>query len=142
MRTICLTLALALAALLALPDATRAQTPQPPMTGAQFDAYTLGKTLTYLLDGVPYGAEQYSPGRRVIWAFSEDECKKGSWSEPEPALICFTYDDSPENPQCWRFYRTPNGLRAEFDGDTEGVDLYEAQQTSDPLFCPGPKVGA
>ena len=116
---------------------------QSPMSGAEFDAYTRGRTLTYLESGVPYGVEQYLDGRQVIWAFEGNECLKGRWSEPEPGLICFTYDKAtPGGPQCWNFFETPGGLRAEFSGETEGPELYETRRSNAPLFCPGPEVGA
>ena len=116
---------------------------QSPMTGAEFDAYTRGKTLTYLESGVPYGTEQYLPGQQVIWAFDGSECLKGRWSEPEAGLICFDYEKAvPSGPQCWRFFETGRGLRAEFAGETEGPDLYETRHSNAPLFCPGPDVGS
>ncbi len=116
---------------------------QSPMSGAEFDAYTRGRTLTYLESGVPYGAEQYLDGRRVIWAFDGNECLKGRWREPEQGLICFDYEKAvPSGPQCWNFFETANGLRAEFAGESDGPDLYETRRSNAPLFCPGPEVGS
>ncbi len=115
---------------------------QTAMTGAEFDAYTRNKTLTYMMDGTSYGAEQYLPDRKVIWAFENDDCLHGTWREPEPGLICFSYPQSGDTDQCWRFYQTPRGLEAEFAGETEGTVLYEARQSPTPLLCLGPKVGA
>jgi hypothetical protein len=112
-----------------------------PMSGAEFDAYTLGKTLTYLSAGQPYGAERYKPGHRVTWAFSGDDCVDGVWSEPEPGLICFVYDEAIETPQCWNFFHSAKGLRAVFAGEDGGSELYETEQTRVPLLCLGPEVG-
>lgn len=113
-----------------------------PITGAEFDAYTLGKTLSYFEDGVGYGTEQYLGGQHVVWAFNGDQCIDGQWYEPQPGLICFEYDGATDGPQCWHFYISGNGLRAVFDAEIVPTELYEVQQSSEPLFCPGPEVGA
>lgn len=113
-----------------------------PITGAEFDAYTLGKTLSYFQDGVGYGAEQYLGGQHVVWAFNGDQCIEGRWYEPEPRLICFEYDGAVDGAQCWHFYRSDNGLRAVFDAEIAPTELYEVQQGDEALFCPGPEVGA
>ena len=71
------------------------------LDGAEFDAYTRGKTLVYQRLGVQYGAEQYLSNRRVVWSFLDGECKEGYWY-PQGQEICFVYEDRPE-PQCWSF---------------------------------------
>ena len=110
------------------------------MTAAEFEAFTTGKTLTYATDGnTPYGAEEYLPGRRVRWAFNGQECKEGQWFE-ELELICFVYDDDPE-PQCWSFFLTPRGLRAQFENREGTAPLYSIAENPEPLFCPGPLIG-
>ena len=110
---------------------------QTPMTGAEFDAYATGKTLTYAYDGMIFGTEEYLPGRQVRWAFTKDICQFGKWYEKETA-ICFVYDHDMEE-QCWQFFMTDAGLRALFmDGGTE---LSEVAQTDKGLGCPGPDVG-
>ena len=111
---------------------------ETPMTGAEFDAYATGKTLTYAYGGMVFGTEEYLPGRKVRWAFTESECQFGRWYEKE-TQICFVYEqDMDEN--CWQFFDTPTGLRAMFmDGGTE---LSEVEQTDKGLGCPGPDVGA
>lgn len=114
---------------------------QSALSGEEFDDYTRDKTLTFLESGQVYGFEQYLSGRRVIWAFADNECKEGYWYEPEPALICFVYEDAGDNPQCWNFFKTNNGLRAKFLGQEDGTELYEAQNSPEPLQCIGPKIG-
>lgn len=117
---------------------------ETPMSGAEFDAYTRGKTLTYMNNGEPYGIEQYLSRRRVNWAFSGDDCKYGDWYEASAGTICFIYEDNP-NPQCWQFLKTEGGLKAQFIDDSEGAEsdtqLYEAKRTTEPLICLGPEVG-
>lgn len=110
------------------------------MSGAEFERYTTGRTLSFSFQGVPYGIEQYLPGRRVLWAFIGDQCQEGVWYERE-GMICFIYDDNPAE-QCWSFYRTDRGLRAVFEGpDGPSTELYEVDQSNQPLTCPGPGVG-
>ena len=120
-----------------------AQSPdqEAPMSGAEFDAYTRGKTLTFVQDGVAYGAEQYYENRQVVWAFRGDQCIDGAWYEPAPGLICFVYEAVEDGPQCWHFFKKSNGLRAIFDGTDEPTELYETNQSNEALFCPGPEIG-
>ena len=125
----------------ALPAWPQSAAESTPLSGAEFDAYTQGKTLRYLQDGVPYGAEQYQSGGLVVWLFDGAECQKGSWFETDPGTICFEYDSAPNGPQCWYFYKTAKGLRAVLNGLSGSTELYETQQSTEPLFCPGPEIG-
>lgn len=109
-----------------------------PLSGAEFDAYATGKTLTFAEDGLPYGAEQYLPGQRVRWAFDQDTCKEGIWYERDQN-ICFVYEDGLQ-PQCWQFFVEEDKLRAVFQG-TSGTELYEAWATEGPLACMAPSLG-
>ena len=124
-----------LAVLIALGSAAAAA--ETPLSGEEFDAYTQGRVLSFSDRSGPYGAEEYLPGRRVRWSFLDGQCKDGIWY-PEDGQICFVYEDRPD-PQCWRFYEEPGGLRAVFEG-SDGLELYEAQET-DALMCLGPDVG-
>jgi hypothetical protein len=110
-----------------------------PLTGAEFESYATGKTLTYAFEGDVWGTEQYLPGRRVIWAFEGEECKRGTWYE-EAGNICFLYEDR-EDAQCWLFFNEGGALRAQFAGDPEGTPLSELAQSTEPMPCPGPDVG-
>jgi hypothetical protein len=113
---------------------------QEPMTGAEFEAYTTGKTLLYDFQGETYGGEDYLPGRRVRWSFLDGHCLNGTWYEDAPA-ICFTYEDAPDEPVCWLFYDRPGGLVAELQGAASPQELYETGEAQKPLFCLGPDVG-
>jgi hypothetical protein len=114
-----------------------------PLTGAEFDAYATGKTLTYSDGGTLWGQEQYLPGHQVIWAFKDAPCQYGSWSEVAlpgaGPMVCFTYEDQPEDVNCWQFFQGPQGLVAQFMQG--GAPLSELAQTSEPMQCPGPEVG-
>ena len=112
---------------------------ETPMSGAEFEAYVNGRTLTYAENGVIYGIEEYLPNRRVRWAFTEDECRDGFWYE-EDNQICFVYEGD-IGLQCWRFTRSGSGLIARFMGAGDGREVYEAQQSKEPLRCLGPDVG-
>lgn len=112
-----------------------------PMSAEEFDAYTLGHTLSYAVQGTPYGIEQYLPDRHVRWTFIGDQCQDGIWYEKD-GNICFVYDYDPSNEQCWTFYVEGNGLRAVFQGPGgPSTELYEVQQSPAPLGCLGPAVG-
>lgn len=113
---------------------------QTPMSAAEFEAYVTGRTLTFGLDGMPYGIEEFRPGRRTTWAFMGDECREGRWFDREEQ-ICFVYDDFPEQEHCWIFWRGEDGLSARFFGEGEQTELYEVQRSNRPLICPGPEVG-
>ena len=112
---------------------------QDRLSADAFDAYTRGKTFYYAGQGEAYGAEEYLSDRRVRWSFLDGECKDGRWFEDD-GLICFVYEDRPE-PQCWSFMKTPNGLIARFENDPDSVELYEVEQSDEPLACPGPRIG-
>jgi hypothetical protein len=137
MRLLSLALLVSLAALPA-----PAQTDSPSMTAEEFDAYTLGRTLSYSLQGTPYGIEEYLPDRRVRWAFVGQECQTGVWYERN-GNICFLYDNAPADEQCWRFRLTEGGgLSAVFQGpDGPSTELYEVQQSDQPLTCAAPGLG-
>lgn len=122
-----------------LPALAQETEPRPAMTGAEFEAYATGRTLTFAAGGTVFGTEQYLPGRRVIWAFTDDICKEGIWYE-DGDMICFAYED-PSAPQCWKFWRDGTGLRAQFEGDPAGTELSEVAQSDQPLRCLGPDVG-
>ncbi|MGP3698720.1 hypothetical protein [Rhodobacter sp. NSM] len=110
-----------------------------PMSAEEFEAYAQGKTLSYAVGGEIYGAEQYLPQRQVVWAFRGQECTRGQWYE-DAGQICFVYEHD-STPQCWTFYRESAGIRAQFEGDPEGTELSEVDQTRTPLICAGPDVG-
>jgi len=110
------------------------------ISGAEFEAYSTGKTLFYATEGQAYGAEQYLSGRRVVWTFLDGECTEGVWYEVDDQ-ICFRYRHDPDEPQCWSFFRTGSGLTARFENDPTQTELVEINQSQDPLICTGPKVG-
>ena len=112
---------------------------QTPMSAEEFEAYTMGKTLYFGSGGAPYGAEEYLDNRRVRWSFLDGKCKDGVWYE-ENGLICFVYEDR-EAPQCWSFARNGDGLTALFQDEPGNTELYEAQQSDEPMLCLGPDVG-
>lgn len=135
MRALLLVFLTAFSVAPASPTGAAAQT---PITADEFDAYATGKTLAYAQGNEIWGIEQYLPGRRVVWAFSADECQYGIWY-PKDEEICFLYDNDTD-PQCWTFFREGDGLKAKFSGG-DGTELAEVAQSDEPLNCPGPDVG-
>ena len=129
-----LTLLLALAAGPALAQDAPALA-ENAMTAEEFETYVEGRTLTFGIEGQPYGIERYMPDRRVIWSFVGEDCKQGVWYE-EAGHICFAYDGE-EAPHCWQFFEEEDGLRAEFTSDPGSTTLYEVRDDDQPLICPG-----
>ena len=119
--------------------AVAAQAADGTLSGEAFDQATTGRTFFYSRDGQSFGAEQYLPGRRVIWAFTGDDCQKGYWY-PEGSEICFVYEDDP-GPQCWTFEQTAEGLTGRYRGDTENPPLIARRSSPEPMACLGPDVG-
>ena len=113
---------------------------EDPLSGAEFDALTRGKTFHYGAGDGPYGAEEYLDDRRVIWSFRDGACKRGRWFE-RGEMICFVYDDTPE-PQCWSFFKRPAGLVARYRNDPAATTLYELSRSREPMVCPGPMSGS
>jgi len=111
-----------------------------PMTGADFDAYTRDRTVYFNNRGKAYGVEEYLPGNRVRWSFLDGQCKEGRWYEEEK-FICFIYEDSPGEPQCWTFWNEPGGLRALFEDNPAETELFEDTTANEPMLCLGPDVG-
>ena len=125
---------LLLAAALVLPLPALAQTPLGPH---EFDALTRGRTFLFENGGVPFGAEQYLPNRRVRWSFLDGDCTEGRWF-PSGSMICFSYE-AIEHPQCWTVF-DDGGLIARFEGPG-GPELSEMRRTAEPLDCPAEYLG-
>ena len=122
-----------------LANPAAAELPGAPLTAEEFDRRVAGRTLDFLLGGAPYGTEQYLPGRRVIWAFTDGPCREGRWM-PRGERICFEYDDEPGRLHCWSFHEGPDGLVARSTGmGGDGVVAMRPRDT--PMDCPGPEVG-
>ncbi len=125
--------ALILALTLATPLAA-----ETPLSGEEFEALVEGKTLSFATEQGTYGTEYYAANRRVVWAFSGDNCVNGEWFEaesPSGPMICFEYENNP-TPQCWQVFDQGGLLRAEFMNDPGTSVLYQARET-EPLVCGG-----
>ncbi len=137
--TLCLS---ALPVVTALPVRAQEGTSVPaasPMTGAEFDAFSRGKTFYYGTNGAAYGVEEYLPDQRVRWSFLDGDCQDGRWFE-EAGNICFVYEGTPD-PQCWAFYLQDGQLTATFQGEGSQTVLYQIQDADQPMQCKGPEVG-
>ncbi len=102
--------ALSLAAA-ALPTAAEEQ----PLTAEEFDSLTAGTTFDTYSFGSIYGVEKFLPGRRSLWQ-DANGCMYGTWAQVGDQ-ICFTYEDDPENPDCWSYFRSDDGIIGYFQGN-------------------------
>ncbi len=129
-----------LALCLAAPFGLSAQDLGPALSGAEFDALTQGKTITYSSGGTPYGIEQYRPGQKVVWAFAEGDCREGDWFQSADQ-ICFDYHEPGVGLQCWTFHQRGAALVAYFEGLQDSEPLVSLEESADALNCPGPELG-
>jgi hypothetical protein len=113
---------------------------EPPLTAEAFDALTLGRTMTWAEHGQVYGVEQYLEGRRVRWTVLGDDCKAGHWYQ-DGAMICFQYEDDPA-PDCWTITLGPKGMIARYAGALPDDEPVVVEETTEPMACFGPEVGA
>ena len=112
-----------------------------PVTPEEFEQMVHGKTFRFDRFGEPFGAEQYFPDKRVIWAFEGGQCQRGIWFANARGDICFVYDSDPV-PQCWHFIEMPDGgFHARVVGDPPSEDLITSGIDSEPLDCPLPDLG-
>ncbi|MEM8872124.1 MAG: hypothetical protein AAGB10_02200 [Pseudomonadota bacterium] len=125
-----------IAALLATPVAA-----STAMTGAEFEAFSTGKTLEFGRGGAWYGSEQYLADRQVIWQYADGSCTYGAWFERDGAL-CFVYEDNP-TPQCWIVSERQSTLfvRPEAASPGDPSELRMTGEIEEPLNCPGPDLG-
>lgn len=111
--------------LVCLATAAAAET---PMTVAEFEAWSTGRTLDYFVDGALWGSEMHLAGRATVDADAGGICRSGHWY-PQGDDVCFVYDLNP-GPYCWRFFRHGDQVRAEFLGeafaDTITITLSDA----------------
>ncbi|NJM83978.1 MAG: hypothetical protein HC844_17380 [Tabrizicola sp.] len=109
------------------------------LTPEEFDALSVGKTLSYAQDGQIYGREMHFPGRQVRIAIPGRECGKGTWFA-RGTEICFVYEGLP-NEHCWTFRRDGDRLLAHGSAANGDSPPSEVTLSDAPLSCPGPDVG-
>ena len=111
---------------------------ETPLTAEEFDAATLGDTITYDYGNGLFGTEEYLDGRRVRWAFDGDLCIYGVWYQSGDE-ICFDYENDP-TPACWHYFLENGKIRGSLRGG--GVlEIMESSRDGGPLPCAGPDVG-
>ncbi len=111
------------------------------LSAEEFQKFVTGKTLYFEQRGQPFGAEQYFPDKRVIWAFESGECQFGIWFENKAGDICFIYEDQTGS-QCWNFLRRKDGryVARTLDGPVAD-DLVVSGEDREPLQCAPPDLG-
>lgn len=96
-----------------------------PLDGFALDKLTLGRAYTIYRDGTaPYGITTFHPNRQVTWIRFGEECTSGTWSEPEPGLICFDYPHR-ETPACWTYFNDGDRVRLHWQDSPTDVYFYE-----------------
>jgi hypothetical protein len=135
--------ALAAAALACLAGGAAAEgLPGPRVTAEAFAAETEGLTLRFESGGRPHGAEQYLPGREVIWQDVDGACRRGVW-RPEGGAICFLYELDFDGWTCWDVWREDGALAARPVGSSEGTAALKVSGVSErPLVCGDVDVGS
>lgn len=108
-----------------------------PLTGEAFGQEVEGWTLDFDSGGVPAGREQYFPGGTVLWENGAGQCLHGRWLAIDE-LICFSYEDDPDDLRCWDVLRSEEGVIAV---SPEGSALRESRRSQENLTCPGPALG-
>lgn len=98
-----------------------------------FEARVTGRTIYWTQGEEPAGAEQYLPGRRVIWRFGDNACTIGHWYAKGP-YICFLYEND-DGPICWTFAEAQGGLAARPKGGAVSDVLRAGAESTAPLGC-------
>lgn len=125
--------------LLLLPLSVQAQ--ERRLTATEFQELVSGRTLSFDRHGKPFGAEQYFPDKRVIWAFEDGTCQFGIWFDNADGQICFAYEGG-SGSICWDFSMRSDGvLTARSEGSAPENDLSVSANTPDPIDCPLPDIG-
>ncbi len=104
-----------------------------PLTGAEFDALTRGRTMdTFDADDGLYGVETFLPGQKVIWR-DAGKCTRGTW-EQVGQQICFTYEAGRNNPVCWTYHDRGGWIEGWFRGDHATVPI-QLREGKAPVSC-------
>lgn len=113
---------LALALTLLASTAAAQSLTETPLSGDKLETLTLDQSYIVWRDGgEPYGITVFHPNRTVTWHAYGDGCVTGTWTEPSPGLICFTY---PETNPCWHYFANGTSLRLHFNGDPDQLYFY------------------
>lgn len=112
---------------------------EPTLSAEEFDALTLGRTMTWAEFGSVYGVEQYLPGRKVRWTVVGDDCRTGNWY-PDGSAICFLYEGDID-PYCWEITASVAGFRARLATDPPESEPVVVEDTTEQMACLGPEVG-
>ncbi len=126
------------AALICLAGAAQAQS-EAPMDGFALEKRTLGNAYTIFREGrEPYGITTFHANRQVTWLRFGEICTYGTWSEPEPGLICFDYPHR-TTPACWTYFDEGDRLRLRWEENPEDVYFY-GDAPNDAATCDVPEL--
>lgn len=122
--------------LLSLASPALAQTPMSP---AEFEAWSTGKTLSYSIGGDILGSEAYFPGRTVRDADTGGPCIDGTWHAQGDA-VCFVYP-ARDGVHCWTYWRDGAAVFAKPLAAAPEDPPQRVTEAASPLTCPAPGVG-
>lgn len=121
---------------LAVPALAQPLEVAPPLSAEAFDALTRGKTMdTFDAETGLYGVETFLSGHRSIWRDSE-RCIAGTWAQVGEQ-ICFTYEDKPQTPVCWRYEDRGDAIFGWFEGNRDTVPILLRPSGDGPVGCEG-----
>ncbi|MXU65544.1 hypothetical protein [Oceanomicrobium pacificus] len=111
-----------------------------PLTAPDFEAMVEGHKFDFTLNGMPFGREQYLPGRQVLWQGPGGACQYGRWY-PAGDAICFEYDEIPD-PFCWTVERSADRVEVTLLPSEAGITVDMVGPTdSQMMSCPLPGLG-
>jgi hypothetical protein len=102
------------------------------LTPAPFDALTLGKRMDTYDPFTLYGIEEFLPGQRAIWKDATG-CKSATW-EQVGEQICFSYEDRPDEPDCWIYNIHQGELWGWYQGRDDGP-VVRLVPANSPMQC-------
>lgn len=104
----------------------------PPLNAEAFDRLTLGQRMDTYDPLALYGVEEFLPGHRSIWRDAQG-CKRATW-EQVGEQICFTYEDRPNDPDCWIYTFHEGALWGRYQGQPDGFSVRLVPGNS-PMTC-------
>lgn len=104
----------------------------PPLDAEAFDRLTLGKRMDTYDQQTLYGVEEFLPGQRSVWRDAQG-CMRATW-EQVGDQICFTYEDRPNDPDCWVYNLVEGELRGWYQGLPDGMAVRLVPGDS-PMTC-------
>lgn len=104
----------------------------PPLDAEAFDQLTLGKRMDTYDPLRLYGVEEFLPGQRSVWRDAQG-CMRATW-EQVGEMICFSYEDRPNDADCWVYTLREGELWGWYQGQPDGLAV-RLVPASSPMIC-------